>query len=251
MKARFIVMLAVGALASAQAIPALAGLIPGVNRACPAIGYSYVGDVELAFPVTVSPVPCPLKRNQTGSNPTDPNAEDHPSSCLCTCSLTEGANLAQIFNKVPTVAKCRTPATAEINGASRHRELIPCAIAILERHEMSGRTSRRAPSESVAGSRLSPVAVAHLGVAYIAARVVGAPLTQPCSGRDGILRARSALGAGPCLWSSVCWRFLIVVKVLTGQGEGFQNHGLLRRTPTAARTHPGHDIKHGGHQRFP
>lgn len=42
-------MLAVGALVAVLAIAALAGVMPGANRTCPAIGYAYVGDVELAF----------------------------------------------------------------------------------------------------------------------------------------------------------------------------------------------------------
>ena len=42
-------MFAGGALAAVVAIAALVGLMPGMNRACPAIGYAYVGDVELAF----------------------------------------------------------------------------------------------------------------------------------------------------------------------------------------------------------
>jgi hypothetical protein len=49
MKARGVVMLAVGALATVAAIAVLVGLMPGLNRACPAIGYAYAGDVELAF----------------------------------------------------------------------------------------------------------------------------------------------------------------------------------------------------------
>lgn len=49
MKPRGTVILVVGALATVLAIAALIGLMPGVNRACPAIGYAYVGDVELAF----------------------------------------------------------------------------------------------------------------------------------------------------------------------------------------------------------
>ena len=43
-------MLAAGGLVTVLAIVAVVGLLPGVNRACPAIGYAYVGDVELAFP---------------------------------------------------------------------------------------------------------------------------------------------------------------------------------------------------------
>lgn len=42
-------MLAGGALATVVAVAALVGLLPGMNRACPAIGYAYVGDVELVF----------------------------------------------------------------------------------------------------------------------------------------------------------------------------------------------------------
>lgn len=42
-------MLAIGALVTAVAIAALIVFMPGVNRACPAIGYAYVGDVELTF----------------------------------------------------------------------------------------------------------------------------------------------------------------------------------------------------------
>jgi hypothetical protein len=40
-------MLAIGALATVAAIAALVGLMPGVNRVCPAIGCAYVGDVKL------------------------------------------------------------------------------------------------------------------------------------------------------------------------------------------------------------
>lgn len=49
MRARVIVFLAVGALAAVLAIAALVGLPLGSNRVCPAIGYAYVGNVELAF----------------------------------------------------------------------------------------------------------------------------------------------------------------------------------------------------------
>lgn len=49
MKPRAVFVLAVGALATVLALAALIGYMPGVNRACPAIGYAYVGDVELAF----------------------------------------------------------------------------------------------------------------------------------------------------------------------------------------------------------
>ena len=49
MKPRAVFVIAVGALATVLAHAALIGFMPGVNRACPAIGYAYVGDVELAF----------------------------------------------------------------------------------------------------------------------------------------------------------------------------------------------------------
>lgn len=49
MKTRGLALLAVGALATVSAVAALTGVIPGINRVCPAIGYAYVGDVELAF----------------------------------------------------------------------------------------------------------------------------------------------------------------------------------------------------------
>jgi hypothetical protein len=49
MKPRGVVVLAIGALATALTLAALIVFLPGLNRACPAIGYAYVGDVELAF----------------------------------------------------------------------------------------------------------------------------------------------------------------------------------------------------------
>lgn len=49
MKTQGAVMLAVGALATVSVVAALTGHLPDVNRACPAIGYAYVGDVELVF----------------------------------------------------------------------------------------------------------------------------------------------------------------------------------------------------------
>jgi hypothetical protein len=49
MKPRGVIALAIGALATALGLTALIVFMPGHNRACPAIGYAYVGDVELAF----------------------------------------------------------------------------------------------------------------------------------------------------------------------------------------------------------
>jgi hypothetical protein len=49
MKSRGVVALAVGAPVTALGLAALIVFMPGLNRACPAIGYAYVGDVELAF----------------------------------------------------------------------------------------------------------------------------------------------------------------------------------------------------------
>lgn len=49
MKPLGVVALAVGAPVIALGLAALFVFMPGLNRACPAIGYAYVGDVELAF----------------------------------------------------------------------------------------------------------------------------------------------------------------------------------------------------------
>lgn len=49
MKPRGVALLALGVFAAVLGIVALLGGIPGVSRACPAVGYAYVGDVELAF----------------------------------------------------------------------------------------------------------------------------------------------------------------------------------------------------------
>jgi len=45
-------LLAVGVVATVLAIAGLLGRMPGVGRVCPAIGYAYVGDAELAFSTT-------------------------------------------------------------------------------------------------------------------------------------------------------------------------------------------------------
>jgi hypothetical protein len=50
MKPRGIILLALAALAALVAVPFLSGRIPGVPAACPAVGYAYVGPVELVFP---------------------------------------------------------------------------------------------------------------------------------------------------------------------------------------------------------
>lgn len=51
MKPRWILLLAVGVLAAAVVLTLLFVRAPGLTRACPAVGYAYVGDVELAFSV--------------------------------------------------------------------------------------------------------------------------------------------------------------------------------------------------------
>lgn len=49
MKARGILLLALGVLAAVLALALLFGRMPGAPGVCPAIGYAYVGEVELAF----------------------------------------------------------------------------------------------------------------------------------------------------------------------------------------------------------
>jgi hypothetical protein len=49
MKPRGILLLALGVLAAVLALVLLFGRMPGVTGVCPAIGYAYVGEVELAF----------------------------------------------------------------------------------------------------------------------------------------------------------------------------------------------------------
>jgi hypothetical protein len=49
MKPRGIILLALGALAVLLAVPLLFGRMPGLPGVCPAVGYAYVGPVELAF----------------------------------------------------------------------------------------------------------------------------------------------------------------------------------------------------------
>lgn len=49
MKPRGIFLLALGVLAGLLALALLLGRMPGPTRVCPAIGYGYVGDVELVF----------------------------------------------------------------------------------------------------------------------------------------------------------------------------------------------------------
>jgi hypothetical protein len=57
MKPRRILLFSLGVLAAVVAMVLLFGRAPGLTRVCPAIGYAYVGDVELAFsmqPASVS-----------------------------------------------------------------------------------------------------------------------------------------------------------------------------------------------------
>jgi hypothetical protein len=49
MKPRRKILLALGVLAALLALALLFGRVPGVTGVCPAIGYAYVGEVELAF----------------------------------------------------------------------------------------------------------------------------------------------------------------------------------------------------------
>lgn len=49
MKPRQIILLALGALAALLALTLLPGRMPGVPVVCPAVGYAYVGPIELAF----------------------------------------------------------------------------------------------------------------------------------------------------------------------------------------------------------
>lgn len=49
MNPRGIILIALGVLGAALAIAALLGRTPGVGVVCPAVGYGYVGEVELAF----------------------------------------------------------------------------------------------------------------------------------------------------------------------------------------------------------
>jgi hypothetical protein len=49
MKPRGVLVLLAAAVVAAALALALLGRMPGVSRACPAIGYAYVGDAELVF----------------------------------------------------------------------------------------------------------------------------------------------------------------------------------------------------------
>jgi hypothetical protein len=43
------VLLELGVVVTVLAVAAVLGPMPGVTRACPAVGYAYVGGVELVF----------------------------------------------------------------------------------------------------------------------------------------------------------------------------------------------------------
>jgi hypothetical protein len=49
MKRRSVLLLASGVIVTVLALAVLLGRMPSVSRACPAVGYAYVGDVELTF----------------------------------------------------------------------------------------------------------------------------------------------------------------------------------------------------------
>jgi hypothetical protein len=51
LKPRGVLLLAVGVVAAVLAFTALLGRMAGVERVCPAMGWAYVGDVELAFSI--------------------------------------------------------------------------------------------------------------------------------------------------------------------------------------------------------
>jgi hypothetical protein len=51
-----LVLLALGVVVTVLALATLLGRMPGVSRVCPAIGYAYVGDVELVFSTPVESV---------------------------------------------------------------------------------------------------------------------------------------------------------------------------------------------------
>lgn len=75
MKRRGRLLLALGIVATGLVFAALLGRMPEVSRVCPAMGWAYVGDVELAFstpPASVAAcfgdgcIPEPVARNPEG-----------------------------------------------------------------------------------------------------------------------------------------------------------------------------------------
>lgn len=75
MKRRGRLLLALGVVATGLALAALLGRMPEVSRVCPAMGWAYVGDVELAFSTPPESVaacfgvgctPEPVARNPEG-----------------------------------------------------------------------------------------------------------------------------------------------------------------------------------------